>query len=136
MEPEIVVPFREKDRSSLGVRFSRGDLLSLVGTIPEVFDDQTVQMLRKRLGHSKHSFAKLLRVSLSILDKWEVGHIVTKGPALIVLQLLWAGGEKRIRIKFRAGILSPARRLLLLGYQDTVLPKSWSINSESVPFFA
>ncbi|MDO5532534.1 helix-turn-helix domain-containing protein [Sutterella sp.] len=57
--------------------------------VPKVFSAEDVVRLRDRLDVSRKEFAAALDVSESTVAKWEQGDGVAKGPALILMRLLW-----------------------------------------------
>ena len=64
--------------------------------LPEVLDAKFVKSVRSRLGLSQVEFSKLLDISLSALVKWECGSVTPRGPALILLKILWREGAQAI----------------------------------------
>ena len=69
---------------------------TLQASQPDDFDGETIKMLRQRLNLSRKDFACLLGVSLSTTDKWECGAVKPKGPALLILQILWKDGQEAL----------------------------------------
>lgn len=61
--------------------------------LPHEFDGETIKALRQRLRLSQKDFADLLGISLSTVTKWELGAVSPKGPALMILKILWRDGK-------------------------------------------
>ena len=65
--------------------------------VPSDFGPEEVKTLRRRLHVTRKGLAEMMDVSLSSVDKWESGAVSPKGPALIVLKLLWKRGPKGLK---------------------------------------
>ena len=66
--------------------------LEIEDLTPESFDGEKLIELRARLGMSRKELAATLGVTTNTVDKWETGVIKPKGPALLVLRILWEKG--------------------------------------------
>jgi DNA-binding transcriptional regulator YiaG len=74
---------RVQSRPPVTLRSERVKLISSSPTLR-----LSVRELRKRCGVSQAVFARRLRVSTQLVQKWEFGSRTPSGPALILLQLV------------------------------------------------
>lgn len=59
---------------------------------PALFRSEEIRKLRGQLGLTRREFAACLQVTPNTVDKWENDTNTPKGPALLILQILWEKG--------------------------------------------